>query len=110
MKRHEEYTANHARFNPVAARAFLSPQLIGALPFSRPWRATLAPLNTAHGGPVARREIRSLGMKTKTKPAVFTADKVTADMLMLAVQAMVVGAAAALLSALVVAAVVALMA
>lgn len=41
-------------------------------------------------------------MKTKLKPNVFAADKVTADMLMLALQALLVGAAAALLSALVV--------
>lgn len=49
-------------------------------------------------------------MKLKTKPAVFGADKVTADMLLLALQAVIVGAAAALLSALVVAAFVALVA
>lgn len=47
-------------------------------------------------------------MKLKSKPAVFAADKVTTDMLMLALQALVVGAAAALLSALLVAAFVAL--
>lgn len=49
-------------------------------------------------------------MKLKSKPAVFAAEKVTTDMLMLALQALVVGAAAALLSALLVAAFVALVA
>ena len=48
-------------------------------------------------------------MKIRTKPAVFTADRVTRDMLMLALQALVVGAAAAMLSGLVVAVVVALL-
>jgi hypothetical protein len=48
-------------------------------------------------------------MKIKSKPAVFTADKVTADMLALALQALIVGAAAAMLSALVVAGFLALM-
>lgn len=48
-------------------------------------------------------------MQMKSKPAVFAADKVTADMLTLALKAMGVGAAVALLSALVVAAVVALL-
>jgi hypothetical protein len=47
-------------------------------------------------------------MKFKTKPAVFTADRVTADMLALAAQAVIVGTAAAMLSGLVVAVVVAL--
>jgi hypothetical protein len=48
-------------------------------------------------------------MKIKAKPAVFAADKVTADMLMLVLQALIVGAAAALLSAAVVAGIVALL-
>jgi hypothetical protein len=48
-------------------------------------------------------------MKTKAKPAVFTADKVTTDMTLLALQALVVGAAAALLSAAVVAGIVTLL-
>ncbi len=48
-------------------------------------------------------------MKIRTKPAVFTADRITRDMLMLALQALAVGAAAAMLSGLVVAAVVALL-
>ncbi len=48
-------------------------------------------------------------MKTKIKPAVFDADRVTSDMLMLAFQALIVGAAAAMLSGLVVAALVALL-
>jgi hypothetical protein len=48
-------------------------------------------------------------MKIRVKPAVFTGDRVTRDMLMLALQALVVGAAAAMLSGLVVAAVVALL-
>jgi hypothetical protein len=48
-------------------------------------------------------------MKIKTKPAVFTADKVTSDMLMLALHALIVGVAAATLSGLVVAAFVALL-
>jgi hypothetical protein len=47
-------------------------------------------------------------MKIKVKPAVFAGDKVTGDMLMLALQALIVGAAAALLSGLLVAVVVAL--
>lgn len=48
-------------------------------------------------------------MKLKRKPAVFTADRVTADMLMLALQAVIVGTAAAMLSGLIVAVVVALL-
>lgn len=48
-------------------------------------------------------------MKIKTKPAVFAAEKVTGDMLMLVVQALIVGAAAAMLSGMVVAALVALL-
>ena len=48
-------------------------------------------------------------MKIRTKPAVFVAEKVTRDMAMLAVQALLVGAAAAILSGLVVAAFVALL-
>lgn len=48
-------------------------------------------------------------MQMKSKPAVFAADKVTADMLTLALKALGVGAAVALLSALVVAAFVALL-
>ena len=47
-------------------------------------------------------------MKMKARPAVFTSDRVTADMLALVVQALMVGAAAAMLSAMVVAALVAL--
>ena len=47
-------------------------------------------------------------MKIRTKPAVFAAEKVTADMLMLVLQALIVGAAAATLSGMVVAALVAL--
>jgi hypothetical protein len=49
-------------------------------------------------------------MKIRTKPAVFAAQKVTSDMLMLAVQAMIVGVAAAMLSGMLVAAAVSLMA
>lgn len=48
-------------------------------------------------------------MKIKQKPAVFAAEKITGDMLMLALQALIVGAAAAMLSGLVVAGFVALM-
>lgn len=48
-------------------------------------------------------------MKIKAKPAVFAADKITADMLTLALQALIVGTAAAVLSALVVAAIVTLL-
>ena len=48
-------------------------------------------------------------MKVKVKPAVFAAQKVTADMLMLGLQALIVGVAAAMLSGLVVAAFVALL-
>jgi hypothetical protein len=48
-------------------------------------------------------------MKIRAKPAVFAAERVTRDMLMLAVQALIVGAAAAMLSGLVVAAFVALL-
>ena len=48
-------------------------------------------------------------MKIRVKPAVFAAEKVTADMLMLVVQALIVGAAAAMLSGMVVAALVALL-
>ncbi len=47
-------------------------------------------------------------MKIKTKPAVFTAEKITGDMLALALQALIAGTAAALLSAAAVAAMVAL--
>ena len=43
-------------------------------------------------------------MKIRTKPAVFEAQKVTGDMLMLAVQALIVGAAAAMLSGILIAA------
>lgn len=48
-------------------------------------------------------------MKVKVKPAVFAAEKVTSDMLMLALQALIVGVAAAMLSGLLVAALVALL-
>ncbi len=48
-------------------------------------------------------------MKIRTKPAVFAAENVTRDMLMLALQALIVGAAAAMLSGLVVAAFLALL-
>jgi len=48
-------------------------------------------------------------MKIKAKPAVFAGDKMTGDMLMLALQALLVGAAAAMLSGLLVAAFVALL-
>ena len=48
-------------------------------------------------------------MKIKTKHAVFAAEKITGDMLMLALQALIVGAAAAMLSGMVVAALVALL-
>ena len=48
-------------------------------------------------------------MKIRVKPAVFAAEKVTADMLMLVLQALIVGAAAAMLSGMVVAALVALL-
>jgi hypothetical protein len=47
-------------------------------------------------------------MKIRAKPAVFAAEKVTGDMLMLVLQALIVGAAAAMLSGMVVAALVAL--
>lgn len=49
-------------------------------------------------------------MKLKTKPAVFAADKVTVDMLMLVWQALLVGTGAAVLAALVVASFVTLLA
>ncbi len=48
-------------------------------------------------------------MKIRTKPAVFEAQKVTSDMLILAVQAPIVGAAAAMLSGILIAAAVSLM-
>jgi hypothetical protein len=48
-------------------------------------------------------------MKIKPKPAVFAADKIAVDMLTLTLQALGVGAAAALLSGLAVAAFVALL-
>lgn len=47
-------------------------------------------------------------MKIKSRPAVFAADKVTADMLTLALQALIAGVAVAILSGMVVAAFVAL--
>ena len=49
-------------------------------------------------------------MKIRAKPAVFEAQKITSDMLMLAVQALIVGAAAATLAGLLIAVVVSLMA
>jgi hypothetical protein len=49
------------------------------------------------------------GMKIREKPAVFEAQKVTSDMLMLAVQALIVGTAAAMLSGILIAAAVILM-
>ena len=48
-------------------------------------------------------------MKIRAKPAVFAAQKVSRDMLMLAVQALIVGAAAAMLSGVLIAAAVSLM-
>lgn len=48
-------------------------------------------------------------MKVRAKPAVFAGEKVTGDMVMLVFQAFIVGTAAAMLSALVVAALVALL-
>ena len=45
-------------------------------------------------------------MKIKTKPAVFAAEKIAGDMLLLGMQAAMVGTAAALLSGLAVAALV----
>jgi hypothetical protein len=48
-------------------------------------------------------------MKIREKPQVFGTRRVTTDMLMLALQAMVVGAAAAMLSGMLVAAAVALL-
>ena len=53
--------------------------------------------------------IKEREMKIKTKPAVFAAEKVTGDMLMLVLQALIVGAAAAMLSGMVAAALVALL-
>jgi hypothetical protein len=47
-------------------------------------------------------------MKLKAKPAVFTSDRVTSDMLKLTLQAVAVGAAAAITSGLIVAGMVAL--
>lgn len=49
-------------------------------------------------------------MKIRTKPAVFEAQKVTRDMMLLAVQALIVGAAAAMLSGILIAAAISLMA
>lgn len=49
-------------------------------------------------------------MKIRAKPAVFEAQKVTSDMLMLALQALIVGGVAATLGLLLIAAVVSLMA
>jgi len=49
-------------------------------------------------------------MKTRAKPAVFEGQKVTNDMLMLTVQALIVGAAVAMLSGILIAAAVSLMA
>jgi hypothetical protein len=107
-----EYTAIGARFSRPPATAFLLPQLISALPESRLRRATLAPFNKPQAGrnrtcPDLLTEHR---MKIKQKPAVFAAEKITGDMLMLALQALIVGAAAAMLSGLVVAVLVALVA
>lgn len=48
-------------------------------------------------------------MKIRAKPAVFEAQKVASDMLMLAVQALIVGAAAAMLAGILIAAAVSLM-
>lgn len=48
-------------------------------------------------------------MRVKAKPAVFAADKVASDMCMLAVQALIVGAAAAMLSGVLIAVAVSLM-
>ena len=48
-------------------------------------------------------------MKIREKPAVFETQKVTSDMLMLALQALIVGAAAATLAGIVIAAAVSLM-
>ncbi len=48
-------------------------------------------------------------MNIRTKPVVFAAQKITNDMLMLAVQALIVGAAAATLLGLLIAAAVSLM-
>ena len=48
-------------------------------------------------------------MKFKTRPAVFAADRVTSDMLMLVLHAVIVGAAAAVLSSAMVVGLVALL-
>ncbi len=48
-------------------------------------------------------------MKIRAKPAVFEAQKVTSDMLMLTLQALIVGVAAATMAGLLIAAVVSLM-
>jgi len=48
-------------------------------------------------------------MKIRAKPAVFETQKVTSDMLMLALQALIVGAAAAMLSRILIVAAVSLM-
>ena len=48
-------------------------------------------------------------MRFKTKPAVFAADRVTSDMLMLVLHALIVGAAAAVLSSAMVVGLVALL-
>jgi hypothetical protein len=48
-------------------------------------------------------------MKIREKPVVFAAKKVTSDMVVLAVQALIVGVAAAMLSGLLIAAAVSLM-
>jgi hypothetical protein len=93
----------------------LLPQLISAVPDSCPRRATLGALNTSQVGQCFHKASTTPGsnqeheMKIRTKPAVFVGDRVTRDMLILAFQALIVGTAAAMLSALVVAAFVALL-
>jgi hypothetical protein len=49
-------------------------------------------------------------MKIKTKPAVFAAERIAGDMLMLTLQAVAVGAAAAMAAGLIVAGMIALLA
>jgi hypothetical protein len=108
IKTHHEYTAIRAQLSRREATAILLPQLISALPSLCLCHAPVAPFNALTTGAVAADRQES-NMKMRVKPAVFEAQKVTSDMLMLALQALIVGAAAAMLSGLLIAAAVSLM-
>ena len=95
-------------FSRREATAFLLPQLISALPY----RARAAPHSCRlmlHIPGVVPEQQSESNMKIREKRAVFEAQKITSDMLMLALQALIVGAAAAMLSGILIAAVVSLM-